>query len=116
MVTEGQVRVAAEEANGGQDTRGSGSWSRHERAKRAQMEAGPYPSGTPKPHLWRTRADPFDGLFESEIVPLLAADEKRLLEARTLLGGLDRHHPGCFSARQLRTLPRRIRERGGHQT
>jgi hypothetical protein len=33
-----------------------------------------------------------------------------MLEARTLLGELDRRHPGCFSAHQLRTLQRRIRE------
>src|SRR6516164_7170709 len=50
------------------------------------------------------------GLFESEVVPLLAADEKRVLEARTILGELDRRHPGGFSARHLRTLQRRIRQ------
>jgi hypothetical protein len=43
-------------------------------------------------------------------VPLLAADEKRVLEARTILGELDRRHPGGFSARHLRTLQRRIRQ------
>ena len=75
-----------------------------------KWQAGSYPSQAHKPHLWRTRPDPFAGLFESEIAPLLAADEKRMLEARTLLGELDRRHPGCFSAHQLRTLQRRIRE------
>src|SRR5207237_8713248 len=58
----------------------------------------------------RRRADPFAEVFESEIVPLLVIDERRLLEARTLLGELARRHPGCFSARQLRTLQRRLRE------
>jgi transposase InsO family protein len=49
-------------------------------------------------------------VFESEVAPLLAVDEKRVLEARTILGELDRRHPGAFSAGQLRTLQRRIRE------
>jgi hypothetical protein len=49
-------------------------------------------------------------VFGREVVPLLAADEKRVLEARTILGELNRRHPGGFSARQLRTLQRRIRQ------
>ena len=49
-------------------------------------------------------------MFESEVVPLLAADERRVLEARTILGELDRRHPGEFSVRHLRTLQRRIRQ------
>lgn len=73
-------------------------------------QTGPYPSKVRKPHDWRTRRDPFAEVFESEIVPLLAMDERRLLEARTLLGELERRHPGCFSTRHLRTLQRRLRE------
>ena len=49
-------------------------------------------------------------MFESEVAPLLAVDEKRVLEARTILGELDRRHPGAFSAGQLRTRQGRIRE------
>ena len=49
-------------------------------------QAGPYPSQAHKPHRWRTRPDPLPGMFDSDIAPLLAADERRLLEARTLLG------------------------------
>ena len=43
-----------------------------------------------------TRPDPFAEVFESEVAPLLAADERRVLEARTLLGELNRRHPGRF--------------------
>ena len=75
-----------------------------------KWEHGAFPSQRGKPHTWRTRADPFGEVFESEVVPLLAADEKRVLEARTLLGELNRRHPGDFSARHLRTLQRRIRQ------
>ena len=75
-----------------------------------KWEHGAFPSQRGKPHTWRTRADPFGEVFESEVVPLLAADEKRVLEARTILGELNRRHPGDFSARHLRTLQRRIRQ------
>jgi len=75
-----------------------------------KWEHGAFPSQQGKPHTWGTRADPFGEVFESEVVPLLAADEKRVLEARTILGELDRRHPGGFSARHLRTLQRRIRQ------
>jgi hypothetical protein len=111
MVTDGQVRVLrrkllmegktqeAAAAGAGMSVRSARHW-----------QAGPYPSQAHKPHLWRTRPDPLAGVFDSDIAPLLAADERRLLEARTLLGELDRRHPGCFSVSQLRTLQRRIRE------
>ena len=111
MVTDGQVRVLrrkllmegktqeAAAAGAGMSVRSARHW-----------QAGPYPSQAHKPHLWRTRPDPLAGVFDSDIAPLLAADERRVLEARTLLGELDRRHPGCFSVSQLRTLQRRIRE------
>ena len=75
-----------------------------------KWEHGSFPSQRRKPHTWRTRPDPFGEVFESEIVPLLAADEKGVLEARRILGELARRHPGDFSARLLRTLQRRIRQ------
>lgn len=75
-----------------------------------KWQQGSFPSQRRKPHTWRTRPDPFGEVFESEVAPLLAADEKRVLEARTILGELDRRHPGGFSVRHLRTLQRRIRQ------
>jgi hypothetical protein len=95
---EGKTQEAAA-AGAGMSVRSARHW-----------QAGPYPSQARKPHLWRTRPDPFAGVFDSEIAPLLAIDERRVLEARTLLGELDRRHPGCFSVGQLRTLQRRVRE------
>jgi hypothetical protein len=48
-------------------------------------------------------------VFESEVAPLLAADEKRVLEARIILGELNlgelnRRHPGAFSAQGAERL------------
>ena len=66
-------------------------------------QTGSYPSKAHKPHNWRTRPDPFAEVFESEIVPLLAMDERRLLEARTLLSELERRSKGTQRTRKLST-------------
>ncbi|MEO7143054.1 MAG: IS21 family transposase [Bryobacteraceae bacterium] len=75
-----------------------------------KWEHGLAPSQRRKPHTWRTRADPFDEVFESELVPLLAADRDGILEATTLLSELNRRQPGRFGVGQLRTLQRRVRQ------
>jgi hypothetical protein len=53
---------------------------------------------------WRTREDPFESVWDSEVVPLLVADTKRELKARTVLAELVREHPGEFGQGHLRTL------------
>jgi hypothetical protein len=63
-----------------------------------------------KRRTWRTRADPFAEVWESEVVPLLVADEKGVLEATTMLAELQARHPGQFEKSQLRTLQRRFRD------
>src|SRR5271169_2779570 len=110
MVTDAQVRVLRRKLMEGktQEAAAAGTGMSVRSARRWQK--GPYPSQAHKPHGWRTRPDPFGAVFESEVAPLLAADEKRVLEARTILGELERNHPGAFAAGQVRTLQRRIRE------
>ncbi len=75
-----------------------------------KWEAGALPSTSKEPRSWRTRPDPFEGVWEEEIVPLLVRDEDRILQATTLLELLDSRYPGRFGATQLRTLQRRIRD------
>ena len=84
----------------------------HERAQRAPLAARVrIRHRHVKPHPWRTRPDPFAGVFDSEVAPLLAVDEKRSAgSGGRFWASLNRRHPGCFSAGQLRTLQRRIRE------
>jgi transposase len=57
---------------------------------------------------WRTRSDPFEGVWERELVPLLESSPK--LEARTLLEELQKRYPDRFPDKQLRTLQRRVRQ------
>jgi len=74
-------------------------------------EHGQLPSEAKKPRTWRTRADPLSDVWEGVVVPLLEADEKRKLQATTVLVELRRHAPERFANDAvLRTLQRRIRD------
>jgi transposase len=73
-------------------------------------QAGPLPSQRVSGRAWRTRPDPFAGVWEELVVPLLTADKKGELEATTLLAMLEEREPGRFGPGQLRTLQRRLRE------
>jgi hypothetical protein len=58
-------------------------------------------------HAWRTREDPFDGVWtwvEEQLT------QNSTLEAKTLFAALQRLHPGRFADGQLRTLQRRVKQ------
>ena len=75
-----------------------------------KWQDGPLPSETRQERWWRTRPDPFDGVWGEEIEPLLRGDPKGQLKATTIIEWLEEHHPGRFSASQLRTLQRRLQD------
>lgn len=75
-----------------------------------KWQTGPLPSQTKTPREWRTRKDPFEGMWEAEVVPLLEADAKAHLEAKTLLQVLIDAEPERFDMTQLRTMQRRVRD------
>ena len=75
-----------------------------------KWQGGPLPSETKEERWWRTRPDPFDGVWEEEIEPLLQGDPKGKLKATTIIEWLEEQHPGRFSASQLRTLQRRLQD------
>ena len=71
-----------------------------------RVEAAPFlPSQKPR-RWWRSRPDPLAEVWESEVVPLLAANPGLL--ATSVLQHLQERHPGRFHG-VLRTLQRRIR-------
>ncbi len=57
---------------------------------------------------WKTRPDPFEAVWQNELVPLLEASPK--LEARTLLEELQKRYPSQYPEKQLRTLQRRVKK------
>ena len=59
---------------------------------------------------WRNRPDPFEGVWQGEVGPLLQSDPDGELSATTILEWLEERHPGRFSRSQLRTLQRRLRD------
>jgi hypothetical protein len=73
-----------------------------------RIESDPtLPSQRHQPRPYRTRANPFDAVWDDEIVPMLI----RLpgLQAVTILRDLQNRHPGRFPDSQLRTLQRHLR-------
>lgn len=59
------------------------------------------------PHTWRTRADPFDGVWK-EAQSWLESEPGRT--AKSLLIQLQGQYPSRYSGGQLRTMQRRVRE------
>ena len=73
-----------------------------------KWQCGPLPSKTRTERHWRTRPDPFDWVWEEEILPLLQGESAGRLRATTIIDWLEERHPGRFSGSQLRTLQRRL--------
>jgi transposase len=76
-----------------------------ERSARKYARPGCAPSQVKVPHTWRTRPDPFEGVWP-EIDALLRQDAG--LQAKTIWTELNERYPGRFSVGQLRTLQRRL--------
>ena len=75
-----------------------------------KWQYGPLPLETGQERWWRTRTDPFDGVWEEEIEPLLQGEAAGRLRATTIIEWLEEKFPGRFSASQLRTLQRRLQD------
>ena len=73
---------------------------------RKYHKTGKLPSELRTDHHWRTRIDPFAGVWPWVAEQLLVNPG---LEARTLLEALQREHPGRFADGQLRTLQRQVK-------
>jgi len=75
-------------------------------ARKKYRRAGKLPSQMAKPHVWRTRKDPF-----WQVWPWVAENLKDNpgLEAKTLFEALQRDYPGRFPDGQLRTLQRHVK-------
>jgi transposase len=76
-----------------------------ERSARKYGRSGCAPSQVKVPHTWRTRPDPFEGVWP-EIEALLRQDGG--LQAKTIWTELNERYPARFSVGQLRTLQRRL--------
>ncbi len=73
-----------------------------------RIEKGTIQSGNPQNRSWRTRIDPFEMVWESEVVPMLTKDLR--FTPITLFEWLQKQHPGEYPDSKLRTFQRRVRE------
>jgi hypothetical protein len=110
MVTDAQVRLLRQKMMEDKTQEAASAAAGMSVRTGRQWQSGPLPSQTKKPRAWRTRIDPFAEVWEQDVVPLLVADERGVLDGITLLGVLDERYPGRFGAGQLRTLQRRLRD------
>jgi transposase len=110
MVTDEQVKLLRCKLMDGKSQEGSAASAGMSARTARRWREGGLPSQRAAPRSWRTRHDPFAGIWDAEVVPLLEADGEGVLEAARLLEELQERHPGRFSPGQLRTLQRRIRD------
>ncbi|MFN7955441.1 MAG: IS21 family transposase [bacterium] len=110
MVTDAQVRLLRQKRMDGKTQEAAAAAAGMSVRTAREWERGPLPSEARQPRLWRTRSDPFESVWASEIVPLLQTDEAGVLQATTIFDWLEDRHPGQFPAGQLRTLQRRLRD------
>ena len=109
-VTDLQVRLMRRKLREGRSQEAAAAAAGMSVRSARRWQRGKLPSQVDQPRHWRTRKDPFAGVWDQEVVPLLEADKDGILEATTLLEELEERNPGSISGRQLRTLQRRIRD------
>ncbi len=114
MVTDEQVRLMRRKRMTGMGLEAAAAAAGMSVRTAKKWRKGIVPSVTKGERSWRTREDPFVGVWETEVVPLLMADKDGKLEAKTIFEELNRSRLEKFESGQLRTLQRRIREWRAH--
>ena len=110
MITDQQVLFMRQKQKEGKTQPGAAAMAGMSERSARKWQAGPLPSERPQERHWRTRTDPFGGIWAEEIEPLLEGEAASRLKATTIIEWLEERHPGRFSASQLRTLQRRLHE------
>ena len=106
MITDRQTRLLRQKRMEGKTQETAAAKAGMSVRSARKWQSGPLPSQAKPEHRWRTRPDPFDGVWEDEIEPLLRNDPTGKLKATTIIDWLAEQHPGRFSASQ--TLQRRF--------
>src|SRR5579864_9731466 len=106
MVTNAQVRRLKKLSKTGTKELAAAKAGMDVKTARKYLAKGQLPSEMKGERNWRTRADPFEGVWE-EIREQIGTNPG--LEAKTIFEALQRKCPGQFADGQLRTLQRRIK-------
>jgi len=110
MVTDEQVRRMRRRRMEGKTQEAAAAAADMSERTARRWEGSPLPSETKQPRWWRTREDPFEAVWQGEVVPLLEADATGELQAKTILDDLMERRPGGFERGQIRTLQRKVRD------
>lgn len=110
MVRDEQVRLLRMKMDNGHKQQTAAAQAGMSPRTARRWRRGALPSETKHERHWRTRADPFAAVWDSDVVPLVVADERGVLEAATLIEVLKERYPGDFFDGQVRTLQRRLRD------
>jgi len=108
VITDAQVRLLRNKRMQGKTQEAAAAAAGMSVRSARKWETGAMPSQSKKARTWRTRRDPFESVWATEIVPLLERDERGKLQALAVLDELMVRQPGKFHAGQLRTLQRRF--------
>jgi hypothetical protein len=96
MVTDAQVRVMRQKRMDGKTQDSAAAAGDMSVRTAREWENGSMPSQSKPTRHWRTRGDPFEAVWDSEVVALLNLDDKGVLEGTTVLGWLREQHPGEY--------------------
>lgn len=110
MMTDAQVRLLRQKMSERKTQEAAAAAAAMSVRSARKWQAGALPSETKKARSWRTRIDPFTDVWTTEVEPLLRADTEGVLQATTIFEVLEQQMPGKFSAGQLRSLQRRMRD------
>jgi hypothetical protein len=106
-ITDRQVRRFMDERKDGATQAVAAAKAGFSESSARRIETGRrVPASQRPPRQYRTRVDPFQDVWRTEVVPIL--DRAPGIRATTVLGELQRTHPGRFPDRLLRTLQRHI--------
>lgn len=110
MITDEQVRLLRRKLSKGLSKEAAAAASGMSVRSAQKWQVGPMPSASKQPRHWRTRRDPFEGVWDAIVIPLLSSDDGAQLQATTVLEVLEAEAPGRFGPAHLRTLQRRMRD------
>ena len=102
MITDRQTRLLRQKRMEGKTQETAAAKAGMSVRSARKWQSGPLPSQAKPEHRWRTRPDPFDGVWEDEIEPLLRNDPTGKLKATTIIDWLrpssipgGSAHPSC---------------------
>ena len=85
MITDRQTRLLRQKRMEGKTQETAAAKAGMSVRSARKWQSGPLPSQAKPEHRWRTRPDPFDGVCEDEIEPLLRNDPTGKLKATTII-------------------------------